>query len=316
MRQINNFIEENYSIAATDIRLLDSHFGTEIYKAYTDKGDFIVKAMPPFMPLSENEGLISEYLSQNGVKTAQLIKNNHGKYVSKNSDMQVTVQRFIKGKSFAVNTAPDWLMTVSSETLGRINNVLSDFPTLSIRFGKEFFKKEAAVRKKQHFERELVDAEKEVQPFYAEQIRHLERISKFEIDTDRLTYANSHGDYHIGQLIADDKDVTVIDWASACRMPVCLELATSYVFASPSCRDGVIDVDGLAAYVSIYTRHFPLLEYDIKAMPYVLYFWHTMCNYAPGEMLNIPDTYVPIAILIRKLLARLYDNVDKLSQTL
>jgi len=66
----------------------------------------------------------------------------------------------------------------------------------------------------------------------------------------------------------------------------------------------------------IYKAYTDKGDFIVKAMPYVLYFWHTMCNYAPGEMLNIPDTYAPIAILIRKLLARLYDNVDKLSQTL
>lgn len=263
MKRISNFIEDNYRLAVINIHLLDSHFGTEIYKVNTDKGEYIVKAMPPGIELSENEGLIAEYLSENDVRTARLVKNNQGEYISKGFDAQFTVQEFIKGSTFAVSTAPDWLVVKSAETLGRINAVLSDFPNLSIRFGKDFFSREAATKKKHRLEHGLAEAEGEVRSFYADQIRHFERISKFDIHTDRLTYANSHGDYHIGQLIADNKDVTVVDWASACCMPVCLEVATSYVFASPSCCNGVIDADGLVEYISEYSRYFSLSKHDM-----------------------------------------------------
>lgn len=57
-------------------------------------------------------------------------------------------------------------------------------------------------------------------------------------------------------------------------------------------------------------------EYIVKAMPYLLYFWHCICNYVPGELPNIPESYKPTAILIQKLLAWLYDNVDRLSNDL
>jgi Ser/Thr protein kinase RdoA (MazF antagonist) len=314
LKEIKNFIEDYYNISVMNIRLLDSHFGTDIYKVDADKSGYIVKAMPPGMVLFEKEGLITEYLSENGVKTARLVKNNREEYVSKAFDVQLTVQEFIKGYAFAVNTAPDWLMNKSAEMLGKINAVLSSFPDFSVRFGKEFFSKETAARKKLHLEHGLIEAEEELRPFYTEQIRYFERILKFEIDTNRLTYANSHGDYHIGQLIVSNKDVTVIDWASACRLPVCLEVATSYVFASPLCCDGNIDEDDLATYISTYTRYFPLSEYDIKMMPYVLYFWHSMCNYSPDELLNIPESYISIASLIQKMLTWLYDNADKLSK--
>ncbi len=63
MKQISAFIENNYGMAITDIRLLDSHFGTDIYKVKTDKSEYMVKAMLPGMALSENEGMITEYLS-------------------------------------------------------------------------------------------------------------------------------------------------------------------------------------------------------------------------------------------------------------
>lgn len=316
MKHIKSIIEDNYSLKVSNIKLLDSHFDTEIYKTETDTGLYIVKIIPLGMALSENEGLITEYLYDKGIKTARLCRSKQGNFIIKDSNLQISVQEFIRGKTHAVNSAPDWLLLKSAETLGKINAALSDFPDLPMRFGKDFFNREAVLRKKHRLEHELAESERQLLPIYMEQLRHLEHISEFEIKIDRLTYANSHGDYNIGQLITHNNDITVIDWASACRLPLCLEVATSYVFASPSCRCGIIDADGLAAYMDAYTKHFALSEYDIKTMPYVLYFWHCMCNYAPSELSNIPESYKPVAALIQKMLAWLYDNVDKLSQSL
>ena len=195
---------------------------------------------------------------------------------------------------------------------------LKDYIPLPLRFGKDFFTADAAIRKKQQYISELEEAKKsgnqKIVSIWEEQIRHLQRISKFRIDTDRLTYANSHGDFHIGQIIVKDHDITVIDWSSACRLPVCLDVITSYVFASPDCSEGAVDVEGLNRYIRAYTKHFPLTEYDIEAMPYVLYFWHCICNYRPDELASIAEKYQPIATLIQKLLNWLYVHVEELSK--
>lgn len=317
---ISNIVELNYDLKILNIKLLDSHFGTEIFKIDTDKGKYIVKTLPLHMTISENEGLITEYLYNNGIKVARQLKSRCGEYVVKTADVQLTVQDFIEGETFAVNTAPDWFMKKSAEALGRINLLLRDYGELPIKFDKDFFSVETAIHKKQHFENELAKAEKVgnqcIIPLWREQIRHLDRIASFNIDTSKLTYVNSHGDYHIGQAIARDNDITIIDWASACRLPVCLEVITSYVFASPSCHEGVIDADGLLNYICIYTKHFPLSQYDITAMPYILYFWHCVCNYSPDEFADIPQSYKAIAELISKLLDWLYDHVDELSKSI
>ena len=147
-----------------------------------------------------------------------------------------------------------------------------------------------------------------------EHIRHLDKISKFHIDTGRLTYANSHGDYHIGQMIVKGEHLTVIDWTSACRLPIAFEVITSFVFASPSCKDGAINTEELAMYIRTFTEYYPLTAYDMEAMPYVLYFWHTICNYRPDEA--IAESYQPTAMLVNKLLAWLYDHVETLSEAL
>lgn len=170
------------------------------------------------------------------------------------------------------------------------------------------------------YENELMqaidDENHKVIPVWEEQIRHLDRIAAFNINTDQLTYANSHGDFHIGQAIVKDNDITVVDWTSACRLPICLDVITSYVFSSPACVEGAIDAEGLKKYIGTYTKYFPLTEYDVKAMPYVLYFWHCICNYRPDELADIAQSYQPIAKLVYNMLNWLYDHVEELSEAL
>ncbi len=315
-----NIIENNFNLKVSDIKLLDKHFGTELYLINTDTDKYIVKILPLYMENVKNEGELAEYLYNHGVKVARFLKSKDDAYVVKTPEYQFTVQQFIEGESLPVNTAPDWFISKSAEFLGQIALLLKDYEGLSLRFGKNFFAVKTVRRKMWQYKKELVRAKKakemNIVPIWEEQIRHLKRISKFHIDTQKLTYANSHGDYHIGQAIIQNNYFTVVDWSSACRLPICLDVITSYVFSSPTCAEGVIDADGLKKYIKHFTEKFPLTEYDIKAMPYVLYFWHCMCNYRPDELGDIPDSYKSIAKLISNFLNWLYENVDELSEQL
>lgn len=315
-----NIIENNFNLNVSDIKLLDKHFGTELYLVSTDVGKYIVKVLPLYMENVKNEGEVTEYLYNHELKVARFMKSNDDAYVVKTPEFQFTVQQFIEGESLPVNTAPDWFISKSAEFLGQTALLLKDYEGLSLRFGKDFFSPKTVRRKMWQYKKELDRAKNEkdvdIIPVWKEQIRHLKRISKFHINAKKLTYANSHGDYHIGQTIIHTNDFTVVDWSSACRLPICLDVITSYVFSSPTCATGEIDADGLKKYIGQFTEKFPLTEYDIKAMPYVLYYWHCMCNYRPDELSDIPDSYKAIAKLINNFLHWLYDNVEELSEKL
>lgn len=315
-----NIIENNFNLKVSDIKLLDKHFGTELYLISTDVGKYIVKVLPLYMKNVKNEGELAEYLYNHGIKVARFIKSKNDTYVVNTPEFQFTVQQYIEGESLSVNTAPDWFVSKSADFLGQIALLLKDYEVLSLRFGKDFFSTKTVRRKLWQYKKELVKAKKaneiKIVSIWEEQIKHLKRISKFHIDAKKLTYANSHGDYHIGQAIIHNNDFTVVDWSSACRLPICLDVITSYVFSSPTCATGEIDADGLKKYIRQFTEKFPLTEYDIRAMPYVLYFWHCMCNYRPDELADIPDSYKEIAKLINNLLNWLYDNVEELSKEL
>ncbi len=315
-----NIIENNFNLRVCDIQLLDKHFGTELYLINTDAGKYIVKALPLYMENVKNEGDLTEYLYNHRLKVARFMKSKDDTYVAKTPELQFTVQQFIEGQSLSVNTAPDWFISKSAEFLGQTALLLKDYEGLSLRFGKDFFSVKTVRRKIWQYKKELAKAKKVkdigVIPVWEEQIRHLKKILKFHIDANKLTYANSHGDYHIGQAIIHNNDFTVVDWSSACKLPICLDIITSYVFSSPTCADGEIDADGLKKYIRQFTEKFPLTEYDIKTMPYVLYYWHCMCNYRPDELADIPDSYKAIAKLINSFLNWLYDNIEELSEEL
>jgi len=315
-----HIIENNYNLKVSDIQLLDKHFGTELYLISTDVGKYIVKVLPLHMENVKNEGELTEYLYNHGLKVARFMKSKEDAYVVKTPEFQFTIQQFIEGESLSVNTAPDWFISKSVDFLGQAALLLKDYEALPLRFGKDFFSTNIVRRKIWQYKKELAKAKKakdlDIIPVWEEQIRHLKKISKIHIDTKKLTYANSHGDYHIGQAIIHNNDFTVVDWSSACRLPICLDVITSYVFSSPTCAEGKIDVDGLKKYIWQFTEKFPLTEYDIKSMPYVLYFWHCMCNYRPDELADIPDSYKAIAKLINNFLNWLYDNVEELSKEL
>lgn len=313
-------LEGNYDLKVSDIRLLEEHFGTEIYLIDAGTRKYIVKAIPLCFENIENEGLITDFLYRRGHKVARLLKSRDGKYVIKTPEFQFTVQEYIEGKTLPLNSAPEWFLEKSADFLGKTTLALKGYAPLPLRFGKDFFAAGTAISKKEQYSSELekviASGDRKAVPIWKEQIRHLERISKFRIDADRLTYANSHGDFHIGQAIVKDQDFTVIDWSSACRLPVCLDVITSYVFASPKCREGAVDAEGLNRYIRAYTKHFPLGEYDIKTMPYVLYFWHSICNYHPDELAGMSEAYQPIAMLIQKMLSWLSVHTEELSEAL
>lgn len=99
-------------------------------------------------------------------------------------------------------------------------------------------------------------------------------------------------------------------------MPIRLDVITSYAFSSPTCAAGEIDADGLKKCIKQFTEKFPLTEYDIKTLPYVLYYWHCMCNYRSDELGDISNSYKAIAKLINNFLNWLYNNVEELSEHL
>lgn len=131
-------IESNYDMKVSNMRLLDEHFGTEIYLINADTPKYIVKVMPLHFENIENEGLLTEFLYHCGHKVAQLLKSRGGKYVIKTPEFQFTVQEYIEGKTLPINSAPKWFLNKSADFLGKTTLALKDYAPLPLRFGRDF----------------------------------------------------------------------------------------------------------------------------------------------------------------------------------
>ena len=146
---LNKLITENYGIYVNELLLIDSHFGTEVFIAETEKGKFIVKTLPLYVKGVENEGFITNFLINQGISVAKLLRTNNGQYHVKTDEIQFHVQDYIEGKTLAVNTAPEWFIEKSAYVLGQIHNVLKNYENLDISFGKEFFTKSNVMKTKE-----------------------------------------------------------------------------------------------------------------------------------------------------------------------
>ena len=316
---LTQLIRDNYSLYIEELKLIESHFGTDIYLLHTDHHKYIVKALPLDFKTLENEGYITEFLYSKRIPVPKLLKNNQGDYIIRTDKMQFHIQDFIEGSTLAVNTAPDWFLKKSAQTLGKIQNALKDYITLKRTFDADFFDISAINRKRDYLNNLLTTKEAKTNEIMKteimEQIKHAEMLSTFNINTSKLTYSNSHGDYYIGQIITKDELLTVIDWSSVCCLPICIEAIMSYSFADPACEKGNINVLRLKEYIKDYSDFMVLSDYDKHIMPY-LFYWHLfLTNYSP-PFSHVPEGYKKISELINNLLNWLYKNVDDLSSEL
>lgn len=318
-KMLNKIISDNYDIKINNMSLIDSHFGTEIFLAKTDKDRFIVKTLPLYVGDIENEGYITDFLFNKGFNVARILKTNNGMYHVKTNELQFHIQTFIEGETLAVNTAPKWFMQKSAHTLAKIHKTLKDYGNLKTNFGGDFFTKSNVMKTIKYYTEFLAKTIEENDTALIfdieERLKHLKRISLFDICVDKLTYSNSHGDFHIGQILTDREELAVIDWTSASKMPICLEVIVSYTTEDPACMHGKIDSTGLINYIKNYSKYFSLNDYDIQMMPYILYFQQLMCHYQPPYS-NVPNTYKPICNLINNFTNWLYENIEALANDL
>ncbi|MDF2542463.1 MAG: kinaselike protein [Herbinix sp.] len=316
---LHKLISNNYDLEVKNLSLIDHHFGTEVFLAETSKGKFIVKTLPLGIVGMENEGHITEYLLNNDISVARLLKANNGMYHIETDNLQFHIQEYIQGETLRVNTAPSWFIEKSAHLIGKIHYALNNYSELKTSFGLDFFNDDNVNGSIRYYSEMLNEANKQKDDslIYAleERLKHLKRISTFVIDVDKLTYSNSHGDFHIGQIITNNENLTVIDWTSASKLPICLEVITSYVTSDPECKSGQIDSNRLKRFIDNYSKYFSLSSYDVEIMPYLLYYQQLMCHYTPPYR-NVADSYKPICELINNFTNWLYHKVDTLSKEL
>lgn len=315
-----------YNIVVKSAEKAAAGAGSDTYFINSSTGKYVVK-FPCTSEINnpENEPDLCQYLLENNIKACEFVRNIDGRSISYDASGRLfNVQKFIDGTMYEWNTAPQWLLDASAETLGRIHSVLKSYKGLPEGIGKNFFKYMTPQSALSSYEKSVSiarhngDSETCSELEYRmEQMRH---FPSYAIDITNLTCQATHGDYFISQLICGEKAINaVIDWTTACVHPVVWEIMRSYVYAAACCADGTIDIQQFIEYVKSYLKFGSLNKNDIAIMPKLFYYQIAVCDYYAqyyNSAADNKDIYLSQAILSTKLMKWFEKNIDALTAIL
>ncbi len=320
-------IEDNYDTGDVKSIFLISngYIGSRCYFAATDKGEYIFKDIERNpMNHPENEALILAELKENDIPVPEIYTAKSGDHVLRSKEGTYHLQKYIEGKIYDRNTAPEWLLFESASMLGKIQKAMESIPTLPTGIGQGFFDnmtpQKAQSKCRLTLELAAQKDDTEIIGALDRKIKMLDAFRGLKFDVSRMTCRNTHGDYKIHQIICGkDKINAIIDFTSACVHPVCWELIRSYSFCDRACAEGNINIDNFIIYLSCYLEHGDLNAYDLKIMPYV-YFYQILVSDYFGQYYHSNNRNRDIlrveALFLDKLCKWFEENITKLEDAL
>jgi len=267
------------------------------YRIQAAEGEFILKEFQSEYSVNdiEMEPTITEFVRERGIPAARFLPTLTGEYVWEFRGHAFHLQEFVYGVTFANNKAPYWLLQDSARILGRLHQILKDFPPLKEGFGSEWFDRWNVDRSRRQYADLIEVAERlpksgKKERILADLYYKMEQISKaadIRIKPDKLTCRNSHGDYNILQFICGPSSVkALIDFSAACVLPVVWEIIRSYTYADPECINSQINISNLKSYVLLYLKSGgELTQYDLEMMPHLKHFQLLRSRYGYKEYL-------------------------------
>lgn len=300
--------------------------GSDTYFVTCKEGKFVVK-YPAESNINhpEQEPALCEYLNMQGIPACRFLRNDQGAFLTADENGRLfSVQRFFEGKVYDLNTAPGWLLTESSQMLGKIHAALKDYPGLPVGIGADFFRYMTPPKALNSYRKSLAIAESSGDEAVAADLQYriglMQRFPAYTFDLDALTCCASHGDYFLSQILCgEDRINAVIDWTTACVHPVVWEIVRSYVYAAPSCKEGQIDMEEFLGYVAEYRRYASLNEYDLLCMARLFHYQIAVCDYYGqyyASHAHNRHIYLHQAVFSTKLLRWLENNVETLTARL
>ncbi len=318
---MKTLLKKHYDLTVLATEKTSVGAGSDTYFATCTNGKYVVK-FPSVSEINnpEAEPKLCDFLLENGINVCRFIKNNDGAYITADENGRIFhVQEFIDGTLYEWNTAPEWLLTDSAETLGRIHAALKEYKGLPTGIGAEFFKYMTSENALRSYENTLETARKngdtEIESDLLYRIELMKRFPRYGFDLSKLTCSATHGDYFISQLICGEGRINaVIDWTTACVHPVVWEIMRSYVYAAPECAEGEINIDRLMDYFRSYCRSAKLNSYDLQNAAKLFYYQIAVCDYYNQYYTSTADNreiYLRQAVLSTRLMKWFEKNIDE-----
>lgn len=277
-----------YGLDADNVETSEMGAGSLTYFISCGMEKYVVKyPSENEMNHAESEPQICDFLADQGVPVCEFVPNKSGKIISTDENGRIFhVQRFIDGEVYGYNSAPQGIVRESAVMLAKIHVCLrgADKRLFPVGIGGDFFRYRTPQAALEGYKNTLKQAEMLGDMHIINDIKNnmdiLSRFPDYCFDISHFTVGNTHGDYMITQLICKDGGINgVIDWTTACRHPLVWEIVRSYVYASPLCADGEIDIDDFTKYLSAYLEYGQLNSYDIENMGRLFFYFTAVCNF-------------------------------------
>nr|MBP3259189.1 phosphotransferase [Bacilli bacterium] len=270
------YVKNNYDLDVTKVTKIDRGSAN----IYSLNNEYILKEFQSKYSKEEIEKEIAviNHLISFGIKVPEYIKTKRNTFDDVYKDKTIIIQKYIAGDTLENNKGTYEQTIECAEYYGRIVDALKTLPIelpdsdLSSWYSKESF--EGSIKKHEDLLSMLDEnneIDKRIREDILEKIEMIKEVESYDFSQMKnLTVLNTHGDYNVSQFIYKDGKINaVIDFVSACKMPVVWELIRSYSYIDKDAINGNFNLDTFVEYVKTFNKYIKLNEYDIKYMPYI-----------------------------------------------
>src|SRR3989344_142836 len=270
--EIISFAAQKFDLGKVkEIKALETKGDRKVYKVYTDKGMFIVKASASGYDekIIAKDIYILEYLKKYKFNAPRLLMTSQGERVLNLADRAIYVYEFIQG-SFPKPT-PEYFVS-----LGKLLANLHNIPADSYPYKSNFIPKKELPKLIQNLKQITSTDQKE------DAERLIEEISSFP-DLNNLPISIIHTDPYFSNIIQNDTELFLIDLDDAGVAPAIIDVG--YVLAhccttEPGDREKLkTDGEGIVwhqdwaeCFLKAYQKIRKLSEEEIKLLPFAARF--------------------------------------------
>ena len=324
--EIIKFVKDVYDLDITNVDRINRG-SANIYSLNNDS--YVLKEFQSDYSEIEiiNEIDIINHLKKDNISVPTYIKTKNNEFYCLYKERIIILQEFIDGYTLH-NNEGDLKQTLEcAELYGCIIKSLEtldrELPTFDI---SEWYTESAlneAILKHEKLISLLDDRDSnysKIKSDLEEKISMIESIKDKDFSNySKLTIKNTHGDYSQIQFIyKDDKVNAVIDFVSACKMPIVWEIIRSYSYIDSDAKNGEFNLDHLVEYVKTVNKHVPLNKYDIEYMPYVYLLQLLNSTYGYKQYINDPRKIelLEFGYFRTNICKYLFKNADLISEKL
>ncbi len=274
----------------------------------------------------DKEIIIINHLKEDDIPVPEYVKTISGEYSFVYENRIVIMQKFIDGYTMESNTGNYDQILESAEYLGKI---IKSLETLKIELPSNdvssWYSKETineSIEKQQKLLQKIsADTYPQIYRDLTDKIFMLKYVRDnldFR-DMDKLTVMNTHGDYSVLQFMYKDGKINaIIDFVSACKMPIVWEVIRSYSYIDQKAKKGKIDIDNLVQYVKRFTNYVELNKHDFKFMSYLYLVQLLGSTFGYKQYIadNSKTSLLNFAFFRTSLCKYLFENAEKITNVL